>query len=351
MALSYSYSPGEDHDGVTVQLPAALAHSVLPANLDWAVPGLRAEQITELLRALPKALRRDLMPFPPKVEEIVRDFRPAGPTLLPELARFLRQRYAVEVTASAWSEGALPAHLRPRIQIVDHDRKTLAAGRDLGELQRKLQATPVRKGEDSKGWNHAARQWERFGLTGWTFPDLPERITVEEAGQSPLLAWPGLALEEQHVNLRLFRSPEAARHAGLPPLHRLLDLALHKDLAWTEKDFRILTRFESALGGPAALSEFQSSALRHLQRHLYPTEPFPRLTASQFQEAVATIRGKLRTITPTFLDLLSRILDLRQQIQRKLSALTAPSIPVKSTRTLTDFQQLGQALGQPLIRG
>ncbi len=348
MALSYSYSPGEDHDGVTVQLPAAFAHSVLPANLDWAVPGLRAEQITELLRALPKALRRDLMPFPPKVEEIVRDFRPAGPTLLPELARFLRQRYGVDVTASAWPEGALPAHLRPRIEIVGHDRKALAAGRDLEELKRKLQATPIRSAEDSPGWNHAARQWERFGLTGWNFPDLPERITVEEAGQSPVLAWPGLALEEKHVNLRLFRTPEAAHRAGLPALHRLLELSLHKDLAWTEKDFRILSRFESALGGPTPFSEFQSSALRHLQRHLYPVEPFPNLTASQFQTTVAAVRGKLRTITPAFLDLLGRILDLRQQIQRKLSALMAPSSPIKSTRTVTDFQQLGQALGQPL---
>ncbi|MSU36135.1 MAG: ATP-dependent RNA helicase HrpA [Pedosphaera sp.] len=341
LTLSYAYSPGEEHDGVTVQLPAGLAHCVLPSSLDWAVPGLRAEQITELLRALPKALRRDLMPFPPKVEEIVRDFRPTGPTLLPELARFLRQRYGVEVAASAWSEDALPAHLRPRIEIVGHDRKTLAAGRDLEVLKRKLQSTPVHSQQDSSGWNRAARQWERFGLTGWNFQDHPEHVTLEEPGRPPVQAWPGLALEEKHVNLRLFRTPEAARQAGLPPLHRLLELALHKDLAWTEKDFRILSRFESAFGGPAALSEFQSSALRHLQRHLYPVEPFPRLVAAQFQSTVAAVREKLRTLTPAFLDLLGRILEIRQQIQRKLSAPAAPPGPAKITRTLTDFRQLG----------
>jgi len=39
---------------------------------------LREGLINELLRALPKSIRRELMPFPPKVVEILRDFRPAG---------------------------------------------------------------------------------------------------------------------------------------------------------------------------------------------------------------------------------------------------------------------------------
>ena len=84
VALAYAYAPGEDHDGVTIQLPFSLAHTASASLLEWAVPGLREEKISTLLRALPKAIRRDLMPFPPKVAEIVRDFnltsriRPSG---------------------------------------------------------------------------------------------------------------------------------------------------------------------------------------------------------------------------------------------------------------------------------
>src|SRR5205814_35237 len=89
VALAYAYAPGEDHDGVTIQLPFSLAQTACASLLEWAVPGLREEKISTLLRALPKAIRRNLMPFPPKVAEIVRDFKPAGASFLADLGRFL----------------------------------------------------------------------------------------------------------------------------------------------------------------------------------------------------------------------------------------------------------------------
>jgi hypothetical protein len=78
VVLAYDYAPGEERDGVTIKLPWSLAETIAPAVLDWAVPGLREKQIGELLRALPKALRKELMPFPPKIQEIVREFQPSG---------------------------------------------------------------------------------------------------------------------------------------------------------------------------------------------------------------------------------------------------------------------------------
>ena len=81
VALSYAYAPGEDWDGVTVKLPVGLAQTISPASVAWAVPGLREEQIAELLRALPRTIRRELMPFPPKIAEIAREHeRTARPT-------------------------------------------------------------------------------------------------------------------------------------------------------------------------------------------------------------------------------------------------------------------------------
>ena len=72
LPLRYAYAPGEEWDGVTVQLPVELARSLSGAQIEWSVPGLRAEQVGELLRSLPKALRRELQPIEPKVAEIVR---------------------------------------------------------------------------------------------------------------------------------------------------------------------------------------------------------------------------------------------------------------------------------------
>ena len=202
VALSYAYTPGEDEDGVTVKLGFTLAQSIPQASVEWAVPGLREGQINELLRALPKALRRELMPFPPKVAEIARDLQPTGESLQVDLARFIRERYGVMIPADAWSADAVPAHLRPRVEVIGNDLKTLGTGRDLNQLRQKLEKEKVKvaaTGDDPR-WAQFAQRWEQFELTGWTFGDLPERLTVSESGAVPLYAWPGLVREGDNVS-------------------------------------------------------------------------------------------------------------------------------------------------------
>ena len=198
VALAYAYAPGEDHDGVTIELPFTLAQTASSALLEWAVPGLREEMVGELLRALPKSIRRELMPFPPKVAEIVREFQPRGISFLQDFAAFLHRRYGVAVKAADWPANALPAHLRPRIQIVDDQRRSLGAGRDLAQLQQRLKQTkiePIPK-DHSAEWTRAAETWERFGLMDWTCGDLPERITVSEGSGLPVYAWPSIEFAE-----------------------------------------------------------------------------------------------------------------------------------------------------------
>ena len=53
VSLAYAYAPGEEHDGVTIELPFTVAQTASPGLVEWAVPGLREEMINELLRALP----------------------------------------------------------------------------------------------------------------------------------------------------------------------------------------------------------------------------------------------------------------------------------------------------------
>ena len=57
-SLRYAYAPGEEHDGITLQVPVTLMQHLSPGLLDWAIPGWREEQIRTLLRALPKSLAR-----------------------------------------------------------------------------------------------------------------------------------------------------------------------------------------------------------------------------------------------------------------------------------------------------
>ena len=64
LRLTYQFEPGSDADGVTVHVPLAVLNQVEADGFDWQVPGLRQELVTELIRSLPKAIRRNFVPVP-----------------------------------------------------------------------------------------------------------------------------------------------------------------------------------------------------------------------------------------------------------------------------------------------
>jgi ATP-dependent helicase HrpA len=345
VAVAYAYAPGEEHDGVTIELTFTLAQTASAALLEWAVPGLREKMAGELLRALPKSIRRELMPFPPKVSEIVVEFRPVGTSFLQEFAAFLNRRYGVKVSATDWPTSALPAHLRPRFTIIDNRKKSLLAGRDLGRLQQQLKQTKIEPAAepDSSDWVRAAEKWERFGLTDWTCGDLPERITVSEGPGIPLYGWPALEFTEGSVNLRLFRSRDQARAASLIGVQRLVELAIEHDLAWLEKDLRALSRYDALYASVGDSAELRETSLQHLRKHLLPAELLPAMTRAHFDEAVAEARRRLSGLVPQFLDRLGLILQLRQQVQQRIGVVASQS---PRTKKLSSLSQLGASAAQ-----
>lgn len=339
--LSYAYSPGEEQDGVTVKLGFSLAQTVSQSCVEWAVPGLREGLVSELLRALPKSIRRELQPFPPKVAEIVRELQPAGDSLQFDLATFIRQRYGVEIPVEAWPANAIPAHLRPRIEVVGNDQKTIGASRDLGTLRQKLEQVKAKPAPDNSVWTRVAKQWERSGITEWDFADLPARITVSENGPVPVYAWPGLALEQDKVSLRLFRSEELARRASLGGIRKLVELALSKDFAWLQRDMRALNRFESLTANLCPLDELQAQAYENLKRHLLPADVFVPLTQANFNIAVQQTRLQIPGIAARLVDQVGAILRARKEIQQRCGP--TPALPAGKAKTLTDLSQLSLA--------
>ena len=334
--LSYAYAPGEEHDGVTLKLPADLAHAVTHASLDWAVPGLRASQAAELLRALPKSIRRDLMPLPPKAEEIARDFRPSGPSLLQDLALFLRRQYGIAVAAESWPPEALPQHLRPRIEVVDAKLRPLATGRDLDQLR--VQLREEKKPVDDADWNKAAAAWDRPGLSSWTFGTLPEKVTLRLGSSESQDAWPGLAPDpdSKSVSLRLFRTPDAAQRSTIAGVGRLMELAAEKDLAWVQRDLaQSVEKVVPLLNGFTTKDAFVESAWKHLRRHLLPSAAWPHWTEAQFNDEVVRLRAATRGLVPVFMDKLEPILKARQEVLTRCGSAPTPSSQTPKSRPAT----------------
>ena len=76
--LAYRFAPGEDDDGLTVTIPRDALADLDPGRFEWLVPGMLEEKTLALLRALPKSLRRSVMPLGEVAREFVAGTGAAG---------------------------------------------------------------------------------------------------------------------------------------------------------------------------------------------------------------------------------------------------------------------------------
>ncbi|HET6586737.1 MAG TPA: ATP-dependent RNA helicase HrpA [Oleiagrimonas sp.] len=217
--LSYRFVPGDASDGVSLHLPMALLNTLPDEPCQWLVPGLLADKAAELIRGLPKSLRRNFVPAP----DFARAFVETGPSreqpLLSSLAAFLVRTTGVIVTAEDFAATELPAHLRMRFVLEGDKGKQLASGRDLAALRSQWE------GQARAAFSRqAAVDITREDVTQWEFDDIPARI----ASPGKPDAFPALVDQGESVALRVFERNADAREAHGDGVRRLLRLDLEK---------------------------------------------------------------------------------------------------------------------------
>ncbi|MBO3747987.1 ATP-dependent RNA helicase HrpA [Streptosporangiaceae bacterium NEAU-GS5] len=201
MRLTYQFDPGTEADGVTLHIPLSVLNQVTDAGFEWQVPGLREELVTELIRSLPKHLRRNFVPAPNYAKAVLERVRPGGEPLLDALERELLRLTGVAVPREAWHPEQIPDHLRITYRVVDDRKRTVGEDKDLDQLKRTL--APKLRETLSK----AADDLERSGLTTWSIGVLPK---VFEQGR--MKAYPALVDEGTSVAVRMFETqPEQER--------------------------------------------------------------------------------------------------------------------------------------------
>jgi len=221
LALHYRFEPGHAEDGVTLDVPLHLLPALDATRLSWLVPGLVEEKATELIRGLPKALRRNFVPAP----DFSRAFALAYPngdadSLPGALGRFLAKATGVQVAALDFDEAALEPHLRMNLRVGEAEGRGF---RVLGQ-SRSLDALKARFGAEAEK-AFAARAGERLAREGLReFPAEP--VPLEIAGAGGLPAFPALVLDGEDVALRVLADREAALQAHGGGVVRLAEIAL-----------------------------------------------------------------------------------------------------------------------------
>ncbi|MEU4150427.1 ATP-dependent RNA helicase HrpA [Streptomyces sp. NPDC026659] len=222
--VTYQFEPGADADGVTVHIPLQVLNQVTDEGFDWQIPGLREEVVTELIRTLPKPIRRNYVPAPNYAKRFLDRAVPLQEPLTTTMARELKRMVGVPFEAADFDWSKVPDHLKVTFRIVDERRRSLAEGKDLEAL--KLQLRPkARKALSQAAAATASRQGgeslERSGLTDWTIGTLTRVFETRRAGQ-PVRAYPALVDDGDTVSVRLFDTEEEQAEAMWKGTRRLI---------------------------------------------------------------------------------------------------------------------------------
>ncbi|VXB93355.1 ATP-dependent RNA helicase HrpA [Aeromicrobium sp. 9AM] len=297
--LTYAFEPGMEDDGVTIDLPIDRLLTVDDRAFDWHVPGHRVELVTELIRSLPKALRREFVPAGQFAPRLVEAMDADASDLSEELARQMRLLNGTVVRPEDFDFTALPGHLRVTFRVVENGVE-LSRGKDLRVLRSEL-ATHVRA-----DLTKAARQEERSGLLAWTVGDIDRTIS---AGQ--VTGYPALVDEGASVALRVLDSPAEQAAAMRRGQARLLSFALATPVPQLGRSLDLRAKLLLSTGphkdAAAVIEECWLAALEELLvRHGGPAwteESFDALRETVRAEAYDETERAVRTV----LDVLSAL--------------------------------------------
>jgi ATP-dependent helicase HrpA len=311
LSLSYAFEPGTEADGVTIDIPLKTLNQARPDEFSWQVPGLRQELVTELIRSLPKALRREFVPAPDAAREVLAKLVPDG-DIRDVLSRELFRLRGVRVPPDAFDLDKLPSHLRLTFRIVD-DGRVVATGKDLGALQRqlrpKLRATLSAR----------AGALTRTGLTSWDIGTLPKVFTDGE-----VKAYPALVDAGQSVDVRLFETQQAASIAMWAGTRRLILLGTRspvKDIAARLTTAEKLALSHNPHGGVAALF---ADCVNCAADGLIAEAGGPAWDAAGFARRFDHVRPRLHATTAEVVTWAEQILRATHAVQVRLGELRSP---------------------------
>nr|WP_145488546.1 MULTISPECIES: ATP-dependent RNA helicase HrpA [Streptomyces] len=222
--VTYQFEPGADADGVTVHIPLQVLNQVTDEGFDWQIPGLREEVVTELIRSLPKPIRRNYVPAPNYAKAFLERAVPLQEPLTVTMARELKRMVGVPFGAEDFDWAKVPEHLRITFRIVDERRRKLAEDKDLEALKLRLKPK-AREALSQAAAATASREGgpalERQGLTDWTIGTLSRVFETRRAGQ-PVKAYPALVDDGDTVSVRLFDTEAEQAEAMWKGTRRLI---------------------------------------------------------------------------------------------------------------------------------
>ena len=327
--LTYQFEPGADADGVTVHIPLPVLNQVTPDGFDWQVPGLREELVTQLIKSLPKVLRRNFVPAPDTAKYVLSRVSPADGVLLHVLADELEALRGVSVPDDSWDLSTVPDHLRMTFRIVDERGRKVAEGKDLEALKRDL--APKVRATLSK----AANSIEKAGLVRPTFGELP-KVFESKQHEHEVKAYPALVDEGSSVAVRLLDTPGEQAQAMWTGTRRMLRLNLNSPMKFITRSLSNSSKLvlnRNPHGSVAALLE---DCVDCAVDSLMTAAGGPAWDDAGFAVLLEKVRAELNPVVLSVLTEVERILRAANDVETRLDGARGPADSLADIRAQLD---------------
>lgn len=315
LELTYRFEPGTADDGVTVNVPIPLLAGLDTDGFEWLVPGVRLELVTELIRTLPKALRRTVVPAPNYAERVLPLLDPSEGPLLHQIADNLRKIGGKGINAEDFNEAELPDHLRVRFAAIDKRGNVVDADRDLEKLKHR------RAGQIKSSVSKVSRAVEHETAKEWT-PDtlgeIKDKVVTKVDGQS-ITTYPALVATKDGVAVKAMPTKAEAdasmMQATLTLLMREITVNTQKMLNGLPIKQRVGVENYPHGGSQGLVDDARVAAIRDLMiEHGGPTR-----SPEGFQKLVSTIRplvpGRVRQTVVALAPGLVSYVDIRNELK------------------------------------
>ncbi len=329
LPLRYRFEPAEADDGVTLVVPDLLLDALESDRLAWLIPGWQLEKVIAVLRELPKAQRKLLVPVPEHarqaLEELtVRAGHPAGtaaargaaPGFYAGLAARISERIGATVAPADLAALSLPEWLRMNIRVVDAQDRVLAEGRDLAALKRKVPGTGVRARQVADEGADLHRQWD--------FGELPVSRRIERNGLL-LTVYPAIEDRRSAVALVEARGAVGAEELSRRGVARLALLALPQQARYWHKrvaEDRELVLQSRGLELAQALADAVSERI-FLDCFAAADAPLPR-NREAFVQRLEAGRGRLEAAGGQLVETLRSVLKEWRTVRAAIDAARNP---------------------------
>ncbi|QIY71967.1 ATP-dependent RNA helicase HrpA [Streptomyces sp. RLB1-33] len=344
--VTYQFEPGADADGVTVHIPLQVLNQVTDEGFDWQIPGLREEVVTELIRSLPKPIRRNYVPAPNFAKRFLDQAVPLQEPLPTTLARELKRMVGVPVTADDFDWSRVPDHLKITFRIVDERRRKLAEDKDLETLQ--LQLKPkARKAISQAAAATAEREGgeslERTGLTDWTIGTLTPVFETRRAGQ-PVKAYPALVDDgptANTVSVRLFDTEAEQAQAMWKGTRRLIlrNIPVNPGKFASDKLTNAQKLALSANPHGSVQALFDDCATAAADR-LIGDFGGPAWDEESYRKLYDKVRAEIVDTTVRTVSQVQQVLAAWQACERRLKATSSPTLLANLTDVRTQLNAL-----------